>query len=298
MLPPNSTMPSIAEAAAGGQSGRAALRDKLMAQQRDRGDPLLRKRKQQPPGPPPPNNPLNHHDSMVFNMLNKPPNMGGGPGPRPPPPSSAEQLRKVARLGGLPTNTSMAQLLQSMSNHNNHHNQQQGPVGPPGPGQMHYSDVAGLMPPGASQQQNLLAQQRMLGQGEGQGMYCRSMDSGGRHSHSPRFPGLMNQIQANSLVNCGPLGPGGQVGLGPGNMPLSHHPNTNPPPLSHPSQHPHQQQQQQHSHLHAALGRTSMSGMTLGNNDGSCGPTISEPGEPLRETHTLFDDRALFCDGV
>lgn len=49
MLPPNSTMPSIAEAAAaGGQSGRAALRDKLMAQQRDRGDPLLRKRKQQP----------------------------------------------------------------------------------------------------------------------------------------------------------------------------------------------------------------------------------------------------------
>ncbi|XP_036838237.1 methyl-CpG-binding domain protein 5 isoform X3 [Oncorhynchus mykiss] len=281
MLLPNPTMPSIADAAAaGGQSGRAALRDKLMAQQRDRGDPLLRKRKQQPPGPPPPNNSLNHHDSMVFNMLNKSPNMGGGPGPRLPLPSSAEQLRKVARLGGLQTNTSMAQLLQSMSNHNNHHNQHQGPVGPPGPGQMHYSDVAGVMPPGASQQQSLLAQQRMLGQGEGQGMYCRSIDSGGPHSHSPRFPGLMNQIQANSLVNCGPLGPGGQVGLGPGNMPLSHHPNTNPPPLSHPSQHLHPQHQQQHSHLHAALGRTSMSGMTLGNNDGSCGPIISEPGDP------------------
>ncbi|XP_010889371.2 methyl-CpG-binding domain protein 5 isoform X2 [Esox lucius] len=268
MLPPNSAMlmPTATEASVGGQSGRAALRDKLMAQQRDRGEPVVRKRKQ-PTAPAPLNSSvLIHHDGMVFNMLSKPSN-AGGPVPRLPPPSSAEQLRKVARLGGLTPNTSMAQLLQSMSNQNRHAL----PAGPVGPGHMHYGD-------GGASQQNMLAQQRMLSQVEGQGMRCQGMDAGGHGAprpHAPQFPGLMNHIQANSLGACGPLGPGGQVGPGLGNMPLSHHPGALPPPLSHPP-HP-SQHHQQHNHLHATLGRTNMSAMTLSNNDGSCGQAASEP---------------------
>ncbi|KAJ8003673.1 hypothetical protein DPEC_G00150770 [Dallia pectoralis] len=254
MLPPNATMlmPPMTEASAGGQSGRAALRDKLMAQQRNRVELVVRKRKQ-PAVPVPPNSAvLNHHDSRVFNMLSNA-SHAGGPAPMPPPLSSAEQLRKVARLGGLTANTSMAQLLQSMSNQNRH----------VGPGQMHYND-------GAASQQNLLTQQRMLGQVEGQGMRCQGLDVGG-HGAPRQFPGLINHIQANSLGPCGPQGPG------LGNMPLSHLPNTIPPPLSHPP-HPNQHQQQT-NHLHATLGRTNMSAVTLGNNDGSCVQLSSEPGD-------------------
>ncbi|KAL1021798.1 hypothetical protein UPYG_G00018120 [Umbra pygmaea] len=276
MLPPNSTVltPSVAETVVvGGQSGRAALRDKLMAQQRDRVEPLVRKRKQLPGLTPPNNTTLNHHDSLVYNMLNKTPN-AGGPGPRPPPPSSAEQLRKVARLGGLTPNTSMAQLLQSMSNQNRH----VGPTGPVAPGQMHYSDAGAMGPNSGASQQNLLAQQRMLGQVEGQSIHCQSMDAGGHggpRPHGPQFPGLMNHIQGSSLGACGPLGPGGKVGSGLGGLPLSHHPSTIPPPLSHQGPH-----QPQHNHLHAALSRTSVSAMTLGSSDGSCVRAVSESGEP------------------
>ncbi|KAJ8351589.1 hypothetical protein SKAU_G00230650 [Synaphobranchus kaupii] len=78
-----------------GQSGRAALRDKLMAHQRD----PLRKRKV-------PNSAANE-DGGGFAALKS--QMG-----RARPQGPAEQLRKV-RPGGLPPNTSMAQLLQSMS---------------------------------------------------------------------------------------------------------------------------------------------------------------------------------------
>uniref|UniRef100_A0A672L8W5 Methyl-CpG binding domain protein 5 n=1 Tax=Sinocyclocheilus grahami TaxID=75366 RepID=A0A672L8W5_SINGR len=86
MLPPN---PGMIVAGGEGQSGRAALRDKLMAQQRD----PLRKRKL----------PTNaNHDSAFFMRTPCP---------------STEQMRKTTRL---PSNTSMAQLLQSLSNHSSH----------------------------------------------------------------------------------------------------------------------------------------------------------------------------------
>uniref|UniRef100_A0A3Q3XNC5 MBD domain-containing protein n=1 Tax=Mola mola TaxID=94237 RepID=A0A3Q3XNC5_MOLML len=107
MLPPNSTMLLNTSE---GQSGRAALRDKLMAQQRD----PMRKRRQSS------GSAAVNHDSnsnnMVYNMINKRA-MGG---PHMPGPSATEQLRKVGRLGNLPPNTSMAQLLQSMSCQSSH----------------------------------------------------------------------------------------------------------------------------------------------------------------------------------
>ncbi|XP_046886849.1 methyl-CpG-binding domain protein 5-like isoform X2 [Hypomesus transpacificus] len=241
MLPPNSTMLlTMSE----GQSGRAALRDKLMAQQRD----PLRKRKQANSTP--------NHDSMVYNMLNKP--AMGGPMPNGP----AEQLRKAARLGGLPPNTSMAQLLQSMSCQGSHMAGNHRP-GPAGPGQMHYSD--GHMAPAVSQQ-SFLSQQRLLSQGDG--LHCQTMDLGG---HS-QFPGMMSQMQAASLGNCGPLGPGGPGG--PDGLALGQA-NINPPPLSHPSHHP-----QQQTLLHSSLGHTNQSAMAVNSNDRSCGQPFSNPGDP------------------
>ncbi|KAG7268091.1 hypothetical protein CRUP_011867 [Coryphaenoides rupestris] len=108
MFPPNSTvLPNTSEA----QSGRAALRDKLMAQQRD----ASRKRKQS-------SGHQRHHDggggnnaALHYSLLNQT-GVGGAriPGPGS---SSADQLRKVA----LPAhNTSMAQFLQSMSHQGPH----------------------------------------------------------------------------------------------------------------------------------------------------------------------------------
>ncbi|XP_062302898.1 methyl-CpG-binding domain protein 5-like isoform X3 [Osmerus eperlanus] len=241
MLPPNSTMLlTMSE----GQSGRAALRDKLMAQQRD----PLRKRKQANSTP--------NHDGMVYNMLNKP--AMGGPMPNGP----AEQLRKAARLGGLPPNTSMAQLLQSMSCQSSHMAGNHRP-GPAGPGQMHYSD--GHMAPAVSQQ-SFLSQQRLLSQGDG--LHCQTMDPGG---HS-QFTGMMSQMQAASLGNCGPLGPGGPGG--PDSLSLGQ-PNINPPPLSHQSHHP-----QQQNLLHSTLGHTNQSAMAVNSNDRSCGQPLSNPGDP------------------
>uniref|UniRef100_A0A3B4XAG5 Methyl-CpG binding domain protein 5 n=1 Tax=Seriola lalandi dorsalis TaxID=1841481 RepID=A0A3B4XAG5_SERLL len=142
MLPPNSTMLLNTPE---GQSGRAALRDKLMAQQRD----PMRKRKQSSGSAA-----VNHDNSnnMVYNMLNK----SGMGGPHMPGPSATEQLRKVGRLGNLPPNTSMAQLLQSMSCQSSHNlaGNSHRPGLSPGPGQG---------PQGA---QSLLAQQRLRGPGD------------------------------------------------------------------------------------------------------------------------------------
>lgn len=250
MLPPNSTMLlNMPE----GQIGRVALRDKLMAQQRD----PLRKRKQSS------GSAASNHDNgnnMVFNMLSKP----GVGGPRAPGPIPGEQLRKVARLGGLPPNTSMAQLLQSMSCQSSHN--LAGP-GPPGAAQLHYSDGTPVIP-GASQQ-SLVAQHRLRGPGEGM-QHCQNMDSSGGHSgpHPGQFPDMMAQMQASSMQNCGPIGPGGgPVGLD--GMPLGH-PNTNPPPLSHPGPHPPQQ-----TLLHS-MGRPNMV-MAHGSSEGSC--ALSDTGE-------------------
>uniref|UniRef100_A0A3Q3J1F7 MBD domain-containing protein n=1 Tax=Monopterus albus TaxID=43700 RepID=A0A3Q3J1F7_MONAL len=264
MLPPNSTMLLNTPE---GQSGRAALRDKLMAQQRD----PMRKRKQSSGSAA-----VNHDSSnnIVYNMLNKP-GMGG---PHMPGPSATEQLRKVGRLGNLPQNTSMAQLLQSMSCQSSHNLSVSShrPGISPGPGpapqgaaQLHYSDGTVMVPGGP--QQNLLAQQRLRVPGEAM-QHCQTMDTSGGHL-GPRpgqFPDMMAQMQASSMSNCGPMGPGGGP-VGPDGMPLGR-PNTNPPPLSHPGPHPSQQ------NLLHGMGRTTMIVVPHGGGDGGCAQTISDAG--------------------
>ncbi|XP_017287275.1 methyl-CpG-binding domain protein 5 isoform X3 [Kryptolebias marmoratus] len=253
MLPPNSTMLLNTPE---GQSGRAALRDKLIAQQRD----PARKRKQSS------GSAVNHDNSnnIVFNMLNKP-GMGG---PHMPGPSATEQLRKVGRIGNLHPNTSMAQLLQSMSCQSSHHlaGSSHRPGLNPGTGsgtavsaQLHYNDSTGMVP-----QQNLLVQQRLRGPGEAM-QHCQSMDPSGGHlvSRTGQFPDMIAQMQMN---NCGPLGPGGGP-VGPDGMPLVR-PNTNPPPLSHPGPHP--------SQLHS-MSRTNMV-LTHSGGDGGCSQTVSDAG--------------------
>lgn len=254
MLPPHSSMLLNTPE---GQSGRAALRDKLMAQQRD----PARKRKQSS------NSVVNHDNSnnMVFNMINKP-GMGV---PHMPGPSATEQLRKVGRIGNLHPNTSMAQLLQSMScqsSHNlagNGHRPGLNPVPGSGsavPAQLHYNDNTGTVP-----QQNLLVQQRLQGPGEAL-QPCQSMDPSGGYlvSRSGQFPDMMTQMQMN---NCGSMGLGGRP-VGPDGIPLVR-PNTNPPPLSHPGPHP--------SQLHS-MSRTNMV-MTHSGGDGGCNQTVSDTGE-------------------
>ncbi|XP_029941681.1 methyl-CpG-binding domain protein 5 isoform X2 [Salarias fasciatus] len=252
MLPPNSTMLLNSPE---GQSGRAALRDKLMAQQRD----PMRKRKQSVSGA------AANHDSgnnMVYSMLSKPVMAGAHMAG----PSATEQLRKVGRLGNLHPNTSMAQLLQSMSSQSSHN--LAGGAHRPGPGSgqasqgatLHYNDASGMGPVGP--QQNLLVQQRLRGPGDPL-QHCQNMDSSQGHL-GPRpgqYPDMMAQMQAPSMSGCGPVGPDG--------MPLGR-PNTNPPPLSHPGPHP--------SQLHS-MGRTNM-GMAHGGGDGSCSQTVSEAGNP------------------
>lgn len=248
MLPPNSTMLLNTPE---GQSGRAALRDKLMAQQRD----PMRKRKQSSGGAA-----VNHDNSnnMVYSMLNK----AHMPGP-----SATEQLRKVGRLGSLHHSTSMAQLLQTMSCQSSHR-----PGLSPGPGSqgsapLHYNDSTVMVPGGP--QQNLLVQQRLRGAADTM-QHCQSMDTSGGHlgSRQSQFPDMMAQMQASSMSNCGPMGPGVIGPVGPDGMPLGR-PNANPPPLSHPGPHP--------SQLHS-MGRTNMV-MPHGGGDGGCTQSISDTGE-------------------
>uniref|UniRef100_A0A3Q4HC01 Methyl-CpG binding domain protein 5 n=1 Tax=Neolamprologus brichardi TaxID=32507 RepID=A0A3Q4HC01_NEOBR len=169
MLPPNSTMLLNTPE---GQSGRAALRDKLMAQQRD----PMRKRKQSSGS-----GAVNHDNNMVYSMLSKP----GLGGHHMPGPSATEQLRKVGRLGNLHPNTSMAQLLQSMSSHSSHNLAGSGhrPGLNPGPASgasgvapLHYNDSTGMVPGGT--QQNLLVQQRLRGPGETL-QHCQNIDTSG-----------------------------------------------------------------------------------------------------------------------
>ncbi|XP_068165098.1 methyl-CpG-binding domain protein 5 isoform X2 [Antennarius striatus] len=266
MLPPNSTMLLNTTE---GQSGRAALRDKLMAQQRD----PMRKRRQSSGGA------AANHDggnNMVYNMLSK----RGMGGPHMAGPSATEQLRKVGRLGNLPPNTSMAQLLQSMSCQSSHNlagsshrpGLSPGPgPGPQGAAQLHYSDNTGMVPGGP--QQSLLVQQRLRGPGDPM-QQCQNMDTSGGHlvSRPGQFPDIMAQMQASSMGNCGPLGPGGGP-VGPDGMPMVC-PNPNPPPLSHPGPHPAQQS------LHHGMGRTNMVVMSHGGADGGCTQTLSEKGNP------------------
>lgn len=238
MLPPSSTMLMPMPES---QSGRAALRDKLMAQQRD----PLRKRKQ-PPNP-------GSHDNMVFSMMK--PDMSG-PRPACPPP---EQMRKVPRLGGLPPNASMAQLLQSMSNQSSHMARGSRPLPAVGPSQMHFGE--GAMLPGMAQQ-SMQLQQRLHGQSDP--MHRPSVEPGPQI----QFAGMMNQMQATVLGNCGPLGQSGQVPLG---HPSMGHPSAHPQQLSHVHQ---QQQGVSHGHV-----RPNMSCMVPNSNDASCAQAMPETGK-------------------
>lgn len=179
MLPPNSTMMM---AGSEGQSGRAALRDKLMAQQRD----PLRKRKL-------PSNAGNHENNF-FNMLKT--DMAGMRAPCP----SAEQMRKTSRL---PPTTSMAQLLQSLSNHSSHmaRGRNSGLVGP---GRVHFGEGS---VPSAAGHANTQVQQ--LIHSDTEAMLCPSVES-----VPSQFPGMLNQMQATAIGNCGPMNQSGQVPLG------------------------------------------------------------------------------------
>lgn len=266
MLPPNSPMLLNTSEA---QSGRAALRDKLMAQQRD----PMRKRRQSSGSAT-----VSHENSnnIVYNMLNKR-GMGGS---HMPGPSATEQLRKVGRFGNLPPNTSMAQLLQSMScqsSHNlagNGHRPRLSPgpgPGPQGAAQLHYNDSTGVVPGGP--QQNILAHQRLRGPGDAM-QHCQNMDNSGSHMgpHPGQLTDMMAQIQT-SISNCGPMGPGGGP-VGPDGMPMVR-PNAKPSPLSHPGPHPSQQ------NLLHGMGQTNMPVMPHGGGDGSCTQTVSDTGETL-----------------
>ncbi|XP_035266101.1 methyl-CpG-binding domain protein 5-like isoform X1 [Anguilla anguilla] len=181
---PNSTFPhnpSMPLGVSEGQSGRAALRDKLMAHQRD----PLRKRKLP--------NSVAHDDGYAALKSH----MGGA---RPQGP--AEQLRK-ARPGGLPPNASMAQLLQSMSYQSSQLAGNSAPMCQGGQSvgtstQLHFRDG---VTPAAPPHHALQAPPRLPGRGEG--LHCRGADGGLPHGGGhEQFGGLMDQ---------GQLGQGGQA---------------------------------------------------------------------------------------
>ncbi|XP_075897378.1 methyl-CpG-binding domain protein 5 isoform X2 [Nelusetta ayraudi] len=245
MLPPSS---ALLLGGGEGQSGRAALRDKLMAQQRD----PLRRRRQSGTATATANH--HHHQqphdggggNLVYGMLGK-------RGPAPPPhmasPSASEQLRKVGRLGALPPNTSMAQLLQSMSCQSSAH---LGPAHRPALGPTHRPQGA---PPqlnydGTSPPQRLRGPADLLQQ-----QHCQAVEPP-RPAH---YTDMMAPPQG-TMSNCS--GSGGAL-----------RPGANPPPLSHVGPHPSQQQQ---NHLLHGMARTTSMGAVLshGGSEGNCGQNL------------------------
>ncbi|XP_028735820.1 methyl-CpG-binding domain protein 5 isoform X3 [Peromyscus leucopus] len=183
-----------------GQSGRAALRDKLMSQQKD----SLRKRKQPP--------------ATVLSLLRQS-QMDSSAVPKPGP----DLLRKQGQ-GSFPI-SSMSQLLQSMSCQSSHLSSNSTPgcggsntALPCSANQLHFPDPS--MNP--SVLQNSLTQSIPL---RGEAVHCYNAATNFVHSNSPvpshHLAGLINQIQASG--NCGMLS---QSGMALGN---SLHPN---PPQS------------------------------------------------------------------
>lgn len=253
MLPPSSAL-LLGGASGGGegQSGRAALRDKLMAQQRD----PLRRRRQSGTAT------ANHHHqqqphdsgggSLVYGMLSK---RGPAPATHITAPSASEQLRKVGRLGSIHPNTSMAQLLQSMSCQSSAqlgptHRPSMGPTHRPQgmPAQLHYDSPS---PP-----------QRLRGPADflQQQQHCQAMEP----SRPAHYPEMMAPPQAD--MNNG-NGGGGLTSARSAPLP--------PPPLSHVGPHPSQQQQ---NHLLHGIARTTTIGAVLphGGNEGNCGQNLSK----------------------
>ncbi|XP_011798466.1 PREDICTED: methyl-CpG-binding domain protein 5 [Colobus angolensis palliatus] len=183
-----------------GQSGRAALRDKLMSQQKD----SLRKRKQPP--------------TTVLSLLRQS-QMDSSAVPKPGP----DLLRKQGQ-GSFPI-SSMSQLLQSMSCQSSHLSSNSTPgcgasntALPCSANQLHFTDPS----MNSSVLQNSLTQNLPL---RGEAVHCHNANTNFVHSNSPvpnhHLAGLINQIQASG--NCGMLS---QSGMALGN---SLHPN---PPQS------------------------------------------------------------------
>ncbi|XP_033281205.1 methyl-CpG-binding domain protein 5 isoform X3 [Orcinus orca] len=183
-----------------GQSGRAALRDKLMSQQKD----SLRKRKQPP--------------TTVLSLLRQS-QMDSSAVPKPGP----DLLRKQGQ-GSFPI-SSMSQLLQSMSCQSSHLSSNSSPgcgrsntALPCSANQLHFTDPS----VNSSGLQNPLTQDVPL---RGEAVHCHNANTNFVHSNSPvpnhHLAGLINQIQASG--NCGMLS---QSGMALGN---SLHPN---PPQS------------------------------------------------------------------
>ncbi|XP_045059013.2 methyl-CpG-binding domain protein 5 isoform X2 [Desmodus rotundus] len=183
-----------------GQSGRAALRDKLMSQQKD----SLRKRKQPP--------------TTVLSLLRQS-QMDSSSVPKPGP----DLLRKQGQ-GSFPI-SSMSQLLQSMSCQSSHLSSNSTPgcgasntALPCSANQLHFTDPN----MNSSVLQNSLTQNIPL---RGEAVHCHNANTNFVHSNSSvpnhHLAGLINQIQASG--NCGMLS---QSGVALGN---SLHPN---PPQS------------------------------------------------------------------
>ncbi|KAM6174478.1 methyl-CpG-binding domain protein 5 isoform 2-T2 [Erethizon dorsatum] len=183
-----------------GQSGRAALRDKLMSQQKD----SLRKRKQPP--------------TTVLSLLRQSQMDGSAVSKAGP-----DLLRKQSQ-GSFPI-SSMSQLLQSMSCQSSHLSSNSTPgcggsntALPCSANQLHFTDPS----MNSSVLQNSLTQNIPL---RGEAVHCHNANTNFVHSNSPvpnhHLAGLINQIQASG--NCGILS---QSGMALGN---SLHPN---PPQS------------------------------------------------------------------
>ncbi|KAJ7345772.1 hypothetical protein JRQ81_001722 [Phrynocephalus forsythii] len=171
-----------------GQSGRAALRDKLMSQQKD----SLRKRK--PP------------TTTVLSLLRQSQMDSSGV------PKSGPELIRKQNQGSFPI-TSMSQLLQSMSCQSSHmsSNSTSGcgssnTVLPCSANQLHFADTT----MNSSTVPNSLAQDVPL---RGESMPCQNPNTNFVHGASPgpnnHLAGLINQMQASG--NCGVLGQSGMA---------------------------------------------------------------------------------------
>uniref|UniRef100_A0A452GT38 Methyl-CpG-binding domain protein 5 n=1 Tax=Gopherus agassizii TaxID=38772 RepID=A0A452GT38_9SAUR len=171
-----------------GQSGRAALRDKLMSQQKD----PLRKRKQP--------------TTTVLSLLRQS-HLDNSGVPKP----GSDLLRKQNQ-GSFPI-SSMSQLLQSMSCQSSHMSSNSttgcgssNTVLPCSANQMHFTDTnmnSGTL-------QNSLTQSLPL---RGEGMHCQNANTNFVHGTSPgpnnHLAGLINQMQASG--NCGVLNQSGMA---------------------------------------------------------------------------------------
>ncbi|KAM6465193.1 methyl-CpG-binding domain protein 5 isoform 2-T7 [Liasis olivaceus] len=171
-----------------GQSGRAALRDKLMSQQKD----PLRKRK--PP------------TTTVLSLLRQSQLDSSGV------PKSGPDLIRKQNQGSFPI-TSMSQLLQSMSCQNSHMSSNSSSscgssntVLPCSANQLHFTDTTMT----SSTLQNSLAQDLPL---RGESMHCPNSNTNFGHCTSPgpnnHLAGLINQMQ--STGNCGVLNQSGMT---------------------------------------------------------------------------------------